>query len=62
MATQKPRFTVTMDEELYEAVEDFRFGFRINTKSEATAELIRIALEAIKNGEVSIEDIKKGKK
>lgn len=47
MASNKPRFTITMPDNLYEKLEDFRFEKRFNTKSEATAELIRLGLDAL---------------
>jgi len=48
MATNKPRFTVSVDAELFQQIEDFRFDRRFQTRSEATVELIRIGLEQIK--------------
>lgn len=48
MATDKPRYTVSVDEELFKKIEDFRFENRYQTRSEATVELIRLGLEALK--------------
>lgn len=48
MATNKPRYTVSVDNELFNQIEDFRFEHRYQTRSEATAELIRLGLEALK--------------
>lgn len=48
MATNKPRYTVSVDNELFEQIEDFRFEHRYQTRSEATVELIRLGLEALK--------------
>ncbi len=48
MATNKPRYTVSVDTELFEQIEDFRFEHRYQTRSEATVELIRLGLEALK--------------
>lgn len=47
MATQKPRYTVSVDDEMFKQIEDFRFEHRYQTRSEATVELIRRGLEAI---------------
>jgi len=47
MATDKPRYTVSVDDELFRKIEDFRFEHRFQTRSEATAELIRLGLEAL---------------
>ena len=48
MATNRPRYTVSVDEELFKRIEDFRFEKRFQTRSEATVELIRLGLEALK--------------
>lgn len=47
MATDKPRYTVSVDNELFQQIEDFRFEHRFQTRSEATVELIRLGLEAL---------------
>ena len=48
MATDKPRYTVSVDNELFQQIEDFRFEHRFQTRSEATVELIRLGLEQLK--------------
>lgn len=48
MATDKPRYTVSVDNELFQQIEDFRFKHRFQTRSEATVELIRLGLEQLK--------------
>lgn len=48
MATDKPRYTVSVDNELFQQIEDFRFEHRFQTRSEATVELIRLGLEHLK--------------
>lgn len=47
MATNKPRYTVSVDDELFQRIENFRFEHRFQTRSEATVELIRIGLDAL---------------
>lgn len=47
MATEKPRYTVSVDKEMFQQIEDFRFEHRYQTRSEATVELIRLGLEAL---------------
>lgn len=47
MATDRARYTVSLDDELFNRVEDFRFEHRFQTRSEATVELIRLGLEAV---------------
>lgn len=51
MATKRPRYTVSVDEEMFQKIEDFRFRHRYQTRSEATVELIRLGLEALKRQE-----------
>lgn len=48
MATNKPRYTVSVDDEMFKAIENFRFENRFQTRSEATVELIRLGLEQLK--------------
>ncbi len=47
MATDRPRYTVSVDHELFQQIEDFRFSRRFQTRSEATVELIRLGLAAL---------------
>lgn len=48
MATEKPRYSITLDDDMFKEVEDFRFEHRYQTRNQATIELIRLGLEAIK--------------
>ena len=47
MPTQKPRYCITVDEELLKRIDDFRFENRYVSRSAATLELIRIGIEAV---------------
>ncbi len=47
MATSKPRYTVSVDNELFQRIENFRFEHRFQTRSEATVELIRLGLDSL---------------
>lgn len=47
MATDKSRYTVSVDTEMFKKIEDFRFDNRFSTRSEATVELIRRGLESL---------------
>lgn len=38
---------ISVDDEMFQAIEDFRFENRFQTRSEATAELIRLGLETL---------------
>ena len=51
MATDKPRNTFSVTNEMFDAIEYFRFKNRYQTRSEATAELIRLGLEQLKKEE-----------
>ena len=44
MATDRPRYTISVTNEMFQAIEDFRFKNRYQTRSEATAELIRLEI------------------
>lgn len=56
MATKKPRYMISVDDDMFNAIEDFRFERRFQTRSEATAELIRLGLESLK------QEIESGKR
>ncbi len=56
MATDKPRYTVSVDAELFQKIEDFRFEHRFQTRSEATVELIRRGLEQLEREEKKKEE------
>ncbi len=47
MPTDKPRYTVIVDEEMLKRIDDFRFENRYPSRSAATIELIRLGLEEI---------------
>ena len=47
MPTEKPRYTITLDETMLKKIDDFRFENRYQSRTQATLELIRIGLEAI---------------
>lgn len=51
MATDRPRYTVSVDEEMFRQIEDFRYKNRFPTRSEATVALIRLGLEALRKQE-----------
>lgn len=47
MPTNKPRYTIIVDDELLEKIDDFRFENRYPSRSAATLELIRRGMEAL---------------
>ena len=46
MPTDKPRYSITVDEELLKKIDDFRFENRYPNRNQATLELIRLGMEA----------------
>ncbi|MEG2857739.1 MAG: hypothetical protein RR994_03880 [Clostridia bacterium] len=48
MSTEKPRYTITLDDEMFQAIEDFRYENRYANRNQATTELIRLGLEELK--------------
>ena len=57
MPTDNPRYTITLDKEMLKAIDDFRFERRYPNRTQATLELIRLGMEALKKeqGESSTE-------
>ncbi len=45
MTTKKPQILLTIDEKLLERIEDYRFGNRIPTRTEAIRRLLENALK-----------------
>lgn len=60
MATKRPRYMISVDDEMFNAIEDFRFENRFQTRSEATAELIRLGLEALNKDSNKSKFVEKG--
>ena len=48
MATNRPRYTVSVSEDRFKQIENFRNERRYSTRSEATVELIRLGLESLR--------------
>lgn len=51
MATEKPRAMITLDEELFEQIEDFRFKNRYPNRSMAINALLEAGIQALKDKE-----------
>jgi metal-responsive CopG/Arc/MetJ family transcriptional regulator len=47
MPTEKPRYTVIVDDELLKKIDDFRFGNRYPSRSAATLDLIKLGIEVL---------------
>lgn len=48
MPTEKPRYTVIVDEKMLKEIDDFRFENRYPSRSAATLELIRLGMKQLK--------------
>lgn len=57
MATEKPRITITLDEDTLRRVEEFRHKNRISTLSKAASKLIELGLSEWEELPVSDEEI-----
>ncbi len=51
MPTQKPQFTIVVDEASLKEIEDYRFEKRFPNRSKAINDLIKKGLEAVKQEE-----------
>lgn len=60
MPTEKPRYCITVDEEMLKEIDDFRFNNRYNSRSQATLELIRLGLQVLKEQKVMEKNPKEG--
>ena len=49
MPTEKPRYTITLDEEMLKKIDDYRFENRVANRTQATLELIRIGMNSLEN-------------
>ncbi len=47
MPTQKPRYTVIVDEEMLKKIDDYRFENRFPSRSAATIELIKLGMKQL---------------
>lgn len=54
MSTDRPRYTVSVDDELLKQIEDYQFEHRYKTRSSATVELIRLGIQQLMQGQPKI--------
>lgn len=47
MPTEKPRFTITVDQKLDEAIEDYKYRTRAKNKTQAVIELMELGMESL---------------
>lgn len=48
MPTEKPRYTIIVDNDLLKQIDDFRFENRFPSRSAATLEPIRLGIEQLR--------------
>lgn len=48
MPTDRPRYTIVVDEELLKEIDDIRFENRYRSRSAATVDLIRLGIKQFK--------------
>ena len=48
MPTEKPRYTIIVDDDLLRQIDDFRFENRFSSRSAATLDLIRRGIEQLR--------------
>lgn len=58
MPTEKPRYTVIVDDELMKRIDDFRFENRYPSRSAATVDLIRLGFESLEKKQKEAADKK----
>ena len=47
MSTDKPRYTITVDDETFQKIENFRFDNRFQSRSVATLELVKMGMDTL---------------
>lgn len=58
MSTDRNRFTVSVDDEMYDAIEEFRHKHRITTRSKAIERLLELGIDELIG---AIEETQKNK-
>lgn len=53
MATDKPRFTITIDPDTLEKIDNYRYSNRIKTQSKAILELIKRGLKQLEQDKIT---------
>lgn len=61
MPTDKPRYTIIVDEDMLEEIDNYRFENRFKSRSAATLDLIRIGIEQLKKEQAEKEKMSKNK-
>lgn len=53
LPTNKPRYTITVDEDLLKEIDDFRFENRYPSRAAATLDIIKLGMKAIKRQQIA---------
>lgn len=57
MSTMRERYMISVDDDMFNDIENFRFGNRFNTRSDATQALIKLGLQVLKaSSDVEVEE------
>lgn len=56
MSTDKPRFSITVSEELYNSINEYQHEHRIQTQTKAVVELLRVGIEHILSDSDSVSE------
>jgi metal-responsive CopG/Arc/MetJ family transcriptional regulator len=59
MPTEKPRYTITLDDEMLRKIDDFRFENRFANRTQATLALIRVGMEALEKQQAAEKQAQK---
>ncbi len=55
MPTEKPRIMITLDDELFQKIEDIRYKNRIPSRSQATLQLLELGIKAMEEMQANKE-------
>ena len=55
MASNKNRFSITVDDDLYKKIEDFRYARRLKSQSKAVNELMLLGIASLIDKEIKLE-------
>lgn len=56
MPTEKPRIMITLDDDLFQQIEDIRYKNRIPSRSQATLKLLELGIKAMLEQQESRQD------
>ena len=62
MATDKPRFSITVDEELFQTINDYQHRHKLSTQTKAVVALLEKGVESLRQPSESTPTVSKGGK